>query len=107
MKNFCCDVCGQTITASTHWAVSLSQKGVRGGKRRFLLEDVCDNCLPQVEAMFCGKPAESKPTGGRPVTVDRKKILQLAKAGWPVEKIVDEMKCGKTTVYRVLEGLEK
>ena len=51
---------------------------------------------PKVEVKAKPKPKKKK-------EVDVGKIRALNKAGWSVEKIADEMRIGKSTVYKKLK----
>ena len=47
--------------------------------------------------------AKAKPKQKKKKEVDVGKIRALNKAGWSVEKIADEMRIGKSTVYKKLK----
>ena len=47
--------------------------------------------------------AKPKPKAKKKKEVDVGKIRALNKAGWSVEKIADEMRIGKSTVYKKLK----
>ena len=46
---------------------------------------------------------KAKPKPKKNKEVDVGKIIALNKAGWSVEKIADEMRIGKSTVYKKLK----
>ena len=67
-----------------------------------LFEDVHEDCLPAIRALFSDEPVKRKNIG-RSVSVDHEKILTLHRAGWNTTKIAKEMKCGTSTVSRVIQ----
>lgn len=63
-----------------------------------VLHDAVDPDALYTEAPEDPAPAAKKKTGGKMVPVDHGKIVALARAGWSVAKIADEMRCSDQTV---------
>lgn len=98
-----CDVCGKQIDEDVYTLPIIHRKvrgrgpGVREG---VLYHDVCAECVESIRTAMFG--VKQPPLQGRPVTVDKDKVIALHKAGRTASEIGDEVKCGKNTVYRII-----
>lgn len=105
-----CDMCGEDITSTPFSVLAIEQTALEKLMKKLpkdsyvmIFPDIDGPCVDSILEMFNGVPAEKKGSNsGRPVTVDKGKVIALHKAGRTAGEIVDEVKCGKNTVYRIL-----
>lgn len=109
MIKICCDKCGREMTDKLYrvpiHCKKVNQKGYGkiigylGGARV-----ICEDCLDVMEQLTGDDEPVAKKgiNNGRPATVDKDKIVSLSKAGWSASQIADEVKCGKSTVTRLI-----
>lgn len=69
--------------------------------------DICESCandlMERIRKLILS--AEDKPKKeAKKQTVDRGKVVALAKAKWSVSKIADEMRCSQQTVRNILRA---
>jgi len=95
---FVCDRCGWQMTEP--WVTIPIETGER---------HLCEFCTEKILAALLElkgpkeeEPKEEKPKRKR---IDQGKVLALAKAGWTVAKIADEMDCSVQSVYNALNAL--
>lgn len=96
---YACDLCGANMEEP--WVMFQAEDGETGERH---LCRICANrilaALPKPEATKEEEPKEEKPKRKR---IDQGKVLALAKAGWTVAKIADEMSCSVQTIYNALK----
>lgn len=107
---YICDSCGKEITSEEWYSVFYGQTNSESNvtKTQTLFEDICDDCMENLKAMFQSgnlvkkMPVQSK---GKPQAEPKKrqpfdegKARALRNAGWSLEKIAEEMKCTPSTV---------
>ena len=103
-----CDCCGEEIDGMAYSLVAIRQDVLAKMPKKqrealtMLFEDVHEDCLPAIRALFSDEPVKRKNIG-RSVTVDHDKIIALRAAGWSIPQIAKEVKCGHSTVSRVLQ----
>ena len=106
MKKIVCDICGGDITGK--WLsipiIEITDERPDGKPVRFegyLWEDVHHECFAQARKIYDGEPVKRK-SNGRAPEIDRKKVMALREAGWTLPKIASELKCGTSSVSRII-----
>lgn len=97
---FVCDLCGWQMTEP--WMTIPIETGER---------HLCEFCTEKVRTILlepkatkAEEPKEEKPKRKR---IDQGKVLALAKAGWTVAKIADEMDCSYPTVRNIIKAAKE
>lgn len=96
-----CDLCGKQTEA---WmAVQVEEPDGAETQR-----DICPECVKKIAAQLPKEEPKPKRTTAKkeaPVRqkVDRGKVIALAKAGWSITKIADEMGCSDQTVRNIFK----
>ena len=95
---YACDLCGWQMVEP--WMMFQVEDGEAGERH------LCQMCAERIRAAFpqttkAEEPKEEKPKRKR---IDQGKVLALAKAGWTVAKIADEMSCSVQAVYNALKN---
>ena len=105
-----CDCCGDEIDGMAHIAVEMSQDVWEKFKKKLpkdsysvLFEDIHEDCVPAIRELFNPTPIEKRVKTGRPATIDSEKVIALRAAGWTIPQIASELKCGKSTIGRILQ----
>ena len=98
---FVCDLCGWQMTEP--WVTIPIETGER---------HLCELCTEKVRAILLPKPEatkEEEPKEEKPKRkrIDQGKVLALAKAGWTVAKIADEMDCSYPTVRNIIKAAQE
>ena len=103
-----CDRCGKEITEnplSFEVVIRRSESGIMENVDG--VTDICESCandlMERIRKLILS--AEEKPKKeAKKQTVDRGKVVALAKAKWSVAKIADEMRCSQQTVRNILRS---
>lgn len=71
--------------------------------------DICESCandlMERIRKLILSAEVMEKPKKeAKKQTVDRGKVVALAKAKWSVAKIADEMRCSQQTVRNILRA---
>lgn len=97
---FVCDLCGWQMTEPL---VTIPIETVE--------RHLCEFCTEKVRAVLLEpkgpkeeEPKEEKPKRKR---IDQGKVLELAKAGWTVAKIAEEMDCSYPTVRNIIKAAQE
>lgn len=53
------------------------------------------------------KPAPKKTAPKKSKPIDKGKVGALYKAGWSAAKIADEMRCGVSTIYKIIKEIQE
>lgn len=96
-----CDLCGKQTEA---WmAIQVEEPDGAETQR-----DICPECVKKIAAQLPKeekpKKAPAKKTAPARQKVDRGKVIALAKAGWNIAKIADEMACSEQTVRNIFKA---
>ena len=98
---YACDLCGANMEEP--WVMFQVEDGEAGERQ------LCQMCAERIRAAFpqttkAEEPKEEKPKRKR---IDQGKVLALAKAGWTVAKIADEMDCSYPTVRNIIKAVKE
>ena len=96
-----CDLCGVNMVEP--WMMFQVEDGEAGERH------LCQMCAERIRAAFPQTTKEAEPKEEKPKRkrIDQGKVLALAKAGWTVAKIADEMDCSYPTVRNIIKATKE
>lgn len=99
---YICDLCGWQM-AEPYVMIQVEDR--EAGERHLcqICAERIRDALPKPEATKEEEPKEEKPKRKR---IDQGKVLALAKAGWTIAKIAEEMDCSYPTVRNIIKAAE-